>query len=99
MLNTAAELISSCICYDTVEPLLLWTPWGPGEVSCIKRCPRFKGKFVLRKHISKVSLPGEVSCIKRCPCFKSKFVLRKHISKVSLIQRCPFLRVSVSLYS
>ena len=21
---------------------LLWTPWGPGEVSCIERCPRFR---------------------------------------------------------
>ena len=21
---------------------LLWTPWGPGEVSCIERCPHFR---------------------------------------------------------
>ena len=30
---------------------LMWTPWGPGEVSCIERCPHFRGKFMLRKHI------------------------------------------------
>ena len=30
---------------------LMWTPWGPGEVSCIERCPHFRGKFLLRKHI------------------------------------------------
>ena len=30
---------------------LMWTPWGPGEVSCIERCPLFRGKFTLRKHI------------------------------------------------
>ena len=32
---------------------------GPGEVSSIERCPRFRGKFIMRKHIwehSKVSL-------------------------------------------
>ena len=29
---------------------LLWTPWGPGEVSCIERCPQFRGNFI-RKHI------------------------------------------------
>ena len=27
---------------------LLWTPRGPGEVSCIERCPHFRGKFPLR---------------------------------------------------
>ena len=30
---------------------LLWTPWGPNKVSCIERCPHFRGKFLLRKHI------------------------------------------------
>ena len=25
---------------------LLWTPWGPGEVSCIEGCPHFRGKFI-----------------------------------------------------
>ena len=30
---------------------LLWTPWGPSKVSCIERCPHFRGKFLLRKHI------------------------------------------------
>ena len=27
----------------------VWTPWGPGKVSCIERCPHFSGKFLLRK--------------------------------------------------
>ena len=43
-------LAYSLLCY-TVEPPLLRTPWGPGEVSCIERCPHFRGKFILRKHI------------------------------------------------
>ena len=30
---------------------LLWTPWGPSKVSCMERCPHFRGKFLLRKHI------------------------------------------------
>ena len=24
---------------------LLWTPWGPSKVSCIERCPHFRGKI------------------------------------------------------
>ena len=27
---------------------LLWTPWGPSKLSCIERCPHFRGKFILR---------------------------------------------------
>ena len=34
---------------------LLWTPWGPSKVSCIERCPHFRGKFLLRKHIWDIS--------------------------------------------
>ena len=30
---------------------LLWTPCGPSKVSCIERCPHFRGKFLLRKYI------------------------------------------------
>ena len=34
-------------CIDTVELTpLMWTPWGPGEVFCIKKCPHFRGKFI-----------------------------------------------------
>ena len=31
----------------------MWTPWGPSEVSCIKRCPHFRGRFtyISAKHI------------------------------------------------
>ena len=25
---------------------LLWTPWGPGEVSCMERCSRLRGTFI-----------------------------------------------------
>ena len=33
---------------------LLWTPWGPGEMSCIERCPHLSLRGIhtyLRKHI------------------------------------------------
>ena len=26
---------------------LLWTPWGPGEVSCIERCPHFRNPSIV----------------------------------------------------
>ena len=29
----------------------MWTLWGPCKVSCIERCPHFRGKFTLRKCI------------------------------------------------
>ena len=29
---------------------LLWTPWGHSKVSCIEKCPHFRGKFLLRKY-------------------------------------------------
>ena len=32
---------------------LLWTPWGPGEVSCIERYSLFRAIFRLRKHTAK----------------------------------------------
>ena len=28
--------------YSASGALLMWTPWGPGEVSCIERCPQFR---------------------------------------------------------
>ena len=30
---------------------LLRTPWGCCKVSCIERCPHFRGEFLLRQHI------------------------------------------------
>ena len=27
---------------------LMWTPWGLGEVSCIERCPHFRGKISIK---------------------------------------------------
>ena len=35
----------------------MWTPWGPGEVSCVQWRPSIGG-------------PNEVSCIERCPHFR-----------------------------
>ena len=26
---------------------LLWKPWGPGEVSCIERCPHFRNTSIV----------------------------------------------------
>ena len=49
---------------------LLWTPWGPGKVSCIERCPYFGGKFPLRMHIwdmAKCPEYTEVSLFQGCP--------------------------------
>ena len=49
----------------------MWTPWGPGEVSCIERCPHFKGKCTFMKAYlghNKVSLINtEVSSFRGCP--------------------------------
>ena len=27
---------------------LMWTPWGPGKVSCIERCPHFRNKYIIK---------------------------------------------------
>ena len=37
--NVGVNLCEYCVYSETP---LLWTPWGPGEVSCIKRCPYFR---------------------------------------------------------
>ena len=84
---------------------LLWTPWEPGRVSCIERCPHFQeplyhghlGDLVKCPVYSGAPLlwapwgPGKVSCIERSPHFRGKFknAYLGHI-KVSLIQRCPY---------
>ena len=46
---------------------LLRAPWEPGEVSCIERCPHFRGKFTQKKHSLGHS---EVSLIMRCLYFR-----------------------------
>ena len=46
---------------------LLWTPWGPGGMSCIERCPHFRDKCTLRKRIWDIA---ELSLIQRCPYFR-----------------------------
>ena len=55
--------------YSSGTPLMR-TPcnWGPGEVSCVERCPHFRGKFVaFLGNISKVSLINtEVSLFQGC---------------------------------
>ena len=41
-----------CIFLITVEPLYCGhLNWGPSNVSCIERCPHFRGKFILREYI------------------------------------------------
>ena len=45
---------------------LLWTPWGLGEVSCIERCPHFRDKFLLRKHIWDIA---------KCPQYRGVLIL------------------------
>ena len=47
------------------ETSLLWTPWEHCKVSCIERCPHFRGKFLLRKHIW-----GHIA---KCPYFRVSF--------------------------
>ena len=54
-----------CLVYSGAP--LLWTPWGPGEVPCIDRCPHFRGKFVPRKHVWDTGK----SLIQRCPYSRS----------------------------
>ena len=36
-------------------PPLIWTPWAPGKVSCIERCPYFRGKVTLRMRIGDIA--------------------------------------------
>ena len=60
----------------TVEPLHCGHLGGPGEVSCIERCPHFRNPSIVDTCLGG---PGEVSCIERCPHFRGKLVLRKHI--------------------
>ena len=60
-INVVSELVGGllifcCTCVFVHEvlqwnPSIVWTHWGPGKVSCIGRCPHFRGKFTLRKHI------------------------------------------------
>ena len=57
-------LSTSCHVHVYSGAPLLWTPWGPGEVSCIERCPHFRGKFKAHLGHSKVSL------IQRSPYFR-----------------------------
>ena len=35
--------------YSGTAPL--WTPWGPGKLSCTERYPHFRGKCIIRIHI------------------------------------------------
>ena len=42
--------------YSYSRTPLLWTHWGPGKVSCIERCPHFRGKFIAYFGHSKSSL-------------------------------------------
>ena len=50
----------------TVESLYCGHLWGPGEVSCIERCPHFRGKFIiLRKHVWDIA---------KCPLYRGVLI-------------------------
>ena len=49
---------------------LLWTPWGPSNVSCIERCPHFRNPSIVD-----TLGPGGVSCIERCPHFRNPSIV------------------------
>ena len=34
----------------------MWTPWGPGGVYCIERCPHFSGSYIGLLYIKKASV-------------------------------------------
>ena len=53
----------------------MWTPWGPGDVSCIGRCPHFRGKFILRKLIWDIA---------KCPFYRSVLISRVSFKRGSL---------------
>ena len=54
---------------------LLWTPWGPSKVSCIERCPHFRGKFLLRKHIWDIA---------KCPLYRGVLITECPLREVPL---------------
>ena len=56
---------------------LLWTLWGPGKVSYIERCPHFRGKFLLGKHIWVTA---------KCPEFRG--VLGVHCPYMCILTHC-----------
>ena len=49
---------------------------GPGKVSCLERCPHFRGKFTLRKHIWK------------CPRYRGILVFILGVSFNPLYAKC-----------
>ena len=57
---------------------LLWTPWGPGEVSCIERCPHFRGRFILRKHVWDIA---------KCPLYKGVLISGVSFKRSSTVSR------------
>ena len=61
----------------------MWTPWGPGEVSCIESCPHFRGKYIGH---SKVSL------LQRCPYFRGVLQEGLQCTAVALLLTCSILR-------
>ena len=54
----------------TVEPLYCGHLGGPSKVSCIERCPHFRGKFLFKTAQFGHS---KVSLVQRCPYFRVSF--------------------------
>ena len=66
----------------------MWTPWGPGEVSCIERCPHFGNPSIVDTLGDLVKFPVQKGVLTS----GVNLYLRKRFlghSKVSLIQMCP----------
>ena len=88
--NTYVPLLPLCVCggHYSGTPLL-WTPWGPGKVSCIERCPYFRGKFLLRKL---TGLGGNVNIGKDSTVEPLYCGHLGGPGKVSCIEECPHFR-------
>ena len=93
----------------TVEPLYcMWITWGPGKVSCIERCPHFRGKI---NCIQKACLGHSVVSLiqsRRCPHFRGVLMAPLYMaivcnthnkSLVSLNQVKPVFFVPVAVFS
>ncbi len=49
----------------------MWTPWGPGEVSCIERCPHFRATYIYIKKTLLAKYPKYKSVLISGMAFKT----------------------------
>ena len=62
---------------------LLWTPWEPGKVSCIERCPHFR--VIKKAYLGRSKIP----LIQRCLYFRG--VLQKGSTAYNIECKIPYL--------